>query len=266
LDLEFTNFVILVEILLKAFARGAQVVEVPFHYMPRDKGGSHARVIAFGKDYLRLFFRIWKKRNSVTFPDYDWRAYNSRIPLQRYWQRRRHDIVLNLLPSSESVCDVGCGSSRILADLPHAVGVDLRLDKLRFMRRTNTRLVQADALRLPFPDGAFSAIICSQVIEHIPHEDGKLLDELTRILVRDGTLIIGTPDYGRWQWRVTEWLYKKCAPGAYGDEHVTRYTHNTLTRALEQRGFHITATAYIGGGELILRAVRTSVHAADHRT
>jgi len=254
LDLEYTNFVILIEILLKSLGRGYRIAEVPFHYQPRDKGGSHARIVQFGKDYLRLFFQVWKKRNSIAFPDYDWRAYNSRIPLQRYWQRRRHDLVLGFLPSPNNVCDVGCGSSHILADLPCAVGVDIRRDKLMFMRRTNKRLVQADGLKLPFGDAAFSSVICSQVIEHIPEENGRLLDELARILAPNGMLILGTPDYGRWQWRLTEWLYKKLAPGAYGDEHVTRYTRETLEHALNQRGFSILRSAYIGGGELILQA------------
>ncbi|MCL4218425.1 MAG: glycosyltransferase, partial [Candidatus Hydrogenedentes bacterium] len=75
-DIRFTNFVILVEILLRAFARGLHIKEVPFHYQPRVHGGSHARIIRFGMDYLRLFYRIWRIRNSVEFPDYDWRAHD----------------------------------------------------------------------------------------------------------------------------------------------------------------------------------------------
>lgn len=64
LDLEFMNFVILIEIVLKAHAKGMTVLEIPFHYQPRDSGSSKARVYQFGKDYLRLFYRIWKLRNS----------------------------------------------------------------------------------------------------------------------------------------------------------------------------------------------------------
>ncbi len=254
LQLEFTNFVILVEILLKAFAKGMRIEEVPFHYKPRTSGSSKARILQFGMDYLRLFHRTWRIRNSVDFPDYDWRAYSSRIPLQRYWQRKRHEIVLRFTPPMVPTCDVGCGSSRILADLPHAIGVDVRHDKLAFMRRTNTRLVQASGLTLPFPDAAFDVVICSQVIEHIPEENGRLLDELARILEPGGVLIIGTPDYSRWEWRAMEWLYAKAAPSAYADEHVTHYTFDSLAKALGQRGFALEEHAYIGRGELIIRA------------
>jgi len=248
--------VILIEILLMAYGKGLRIKEVPFHYQPRGSGSSKARIIKFGKDYLRLFYRVWRMRNSVDFPDYDWRAYDSRIWLQRYWQRTRHDIILRFTPPFVPTCDVGCGSSRVLADLPHAVGVDLRHDKLAFMRRTNRLLVQGDGLRLPFPDGAFECVICSEVIEHIPDENGRLIDELGRVLTPSGILILGTPDYGTWSWPILEWFYGKLAPGAYADEHVTHYSFRRLTEALQGRGYEILDHGYVGGSELIVKARR----------
>lgn len=256
MELTFRNFVILVEILLRAYGKGLRVKEVPFHYQPRGSGASKARIIKFGKDYLRLFYRVWRIRNSIHFPDYDWRAHDSRIPIQRYWQRQRHALVHGFTPKFVATCDVGCGSSHILADLPHAIGVDMRHDKLAFMRRTNDKLVQADGLVLPFADASFDCVVCSQVIEHIPSEDGRLLDELTRILRPGGTLVLGTPDYGRWEWIWTERLYKLAAPGAYADEHVTRYSRATLQGALEARGYTGIEHRYILRGELVMKAVK----------
>lgn len=259
MDLQFTNFVILIEILLQACARGLRVMEVPFHYQPRISGSSKARIIKFGRDYLRLFFRVWRMRNSIDFPDYDWRAYDSRIWLQRYWQRTRHDIIIRYTPPFVATCDVGCGSSRILADLPQAVGVDLRHDKLVFMRRTNERLVQANGLGLPFPDNSFECVICSEVIEHIPEENGRLIDELTRILKPGGILVLGTPDYDRIEWRVLEWLYGRIAPGAYAEEHVTHYTFRSLSESLAGRGYDLADHAYVGRAELIVKARKPQV-------
>ncbi|GMV93197.1 MAG: hypothetical protein AMXMBFR82_29750 [Candidatus Hydrogenedentota bacterium] len=253
-DIRFTNFVILVEILLRAFARGLHIKEVPFHYQPRVHGGSHARIIRFGMDYLHLFYRMWRIRNSVEFPDYDWRAHDSRIWFQRYWQRKRHDIILRFAARDGSICDVGCGSSRILADLPNAVGIDMRHDKLAFMRRTNRFLSQANGMVLPFRDDSFDCVISSEVIEHIPNEDGRLLDELTRILKPGGILILGTPDYGGWQWPLIERIYGMVAPGAYADEHVTFYTFESLKEALERRGYTILDHDYICKAELVFKA------------
>lgn len=249
-----TNFVILVEILLHAMQQGYRIREAPFHYQPRGEGRSHAQILRFGLDYLRLFHRMWRTRNSITFPDYDWRAHDSRIPLQRYWQRRRCRIILQFTPPDVPTADIGCGSSRILAALPHAIGVDMRFNKLRFMKSTNRRLLQSDGCHLPFRDDAFDCVISSQVIEHIPNEGGRLLDEITRILRPGGILVLGTPDYGHWQWRVMERLYEWAAPGAYADEHVTHYTYISLKEALVHRGYRILDHAYILQGELIFKA------------
>lgn len=256
LDLEFFNFAVLVEILLKALGKGYGIIEVPFTYHPRESGASHARVFAFGIEYLRLFYRMWAIRNSVEFSDYDWRAYDSRIWFQRYWQRRRHDIILRFVPNYVSTCDVGCGSSRILADLPHATGVDLRHDKLAFMRKTNKRLVRGDGMCLPFGDETFQCVLSSEIIEHIPDENGRHIDELCRILKPGGTLVLGTPDYGGWQWPLIEWVYAKIAPGAYAGEHVTHYTFDSLKVALESRGLEIQDHDYICRAELIFQAIK----------
>ncbi|HIA47511.1 MAG TPA: glycosyltransferase [Candidatus Hydrogenedentes bacterium] len=254
LDIQCDNFVIVIELLLKAYAQGFTIQEIPFHYQPRGEGSSKARIIAFGKDYIRLFRQIRNRRNSVMFPDYDWRAHNSWIPLQRYWQRKRHSIIMRFTPENVSTCDIGCGSSHILADLPHSIGVDLRHDKLAFMRNTNKHLVQGDGMGLPFLDEQFDCVISSEVIEHIPDENGIHIDELTRILKPGGILILGTPDYGRWEWVVTEWLYGIAKPDAYADEHVTFYTFKSLSEAITSRGFEIIDHDYIGRGELIFQA------------
>ncbi|MCP4642473.1 MAG: class I SAM-dependent methyltransferase [bacterium] len=133
----------------------------------------------------------------------------------------------------------------------------MRHDKLAFMRKTNRLLARADGMRLPFADDAFECVICSQVIEHIPEENGRLIDELTRILKPGGVLVIGTPDYDRWEWCVLEWIYGKVVPGAYADEHVTHYTYATLKEALESRGYSDLDHDYVGRGELIFRGKKS---------
>ena len=255
LEIEFTNFAVLIEILLKAFAKGAIIAETPFHYQPRIEGVSHARIVAFGMDYLRLIRRMWGIRNSVDFPDYDWRAHNGRIWFQRYWQRKRHNIVMRFAPKSGMVCDIGCGSSHILADLPHAVGVDLRADKLRFMRpRHQGALMQGDGMALPFADASLDGIISSEIIEHIAGEDGRHIDELLRALKPGGIMVLGTPDYGGWQWPLIEWIYGRVAPGAYAHEHVNRYTRASLHQALAERGCEVLDEDAICNAELIVKA------------
>ena len=96
-------------------------------------------------------------------------------------------------------------------------------------------------------------IVCSQVIEHL--KDGeRVFNEFKRVLKTNGTLILGTPDYGKKMWLIIEFLYGMLLPNAYADEHITKYTYSSLQTMLSQYGFVIIDKAYIMGSELIIKA------------
>ncbi|HPO16110.1 MAG TPA: glycosyltransferase [Candidatus Hydrogenedentes bacterium] len=253
LNLEFNSYAVLQEILVKAFCQGYQVKEIPFHYLPRRHGKTHARLIRFGIDYLKVLFKMWRLRNSIASADYDSRAFNGFIPLQRYWQRRRYHIILDYLGDALRVLDAGCGSTQILDGAPQIVGMDILIRKLRFMRRPGRKLVQASTFNLPFKDHAFQTVISSEVIEHVA-ESEALFDELARCVEPGGVLILGTPDYSRWQWPLIEWFYGHLKPSGYAEEHITHYTFDRLKQHLDRLGFVIEDNTYILGGELIIKA------------
>jgi SAM-dependent methyltransferase len=200
---------------------------------------------------------MWRLRNSVESADYDHRAYDSPIWLQRYWQRTRHRIVLEFVGDRRQVLDVGCGSSRIILDLPHAVGFDIQPHKLRWLRPRHPRLARGTCFALPFRSGSLAAVINSQVIEHVP-DDPAILNESLRVLKPGGLLILGTPDYGRRLWWVLEWIYGKVLPGAYAHEHITHFTHASLLEKLRQAGFEVLDCKYVGFCELIVQARKPS--------
>ncbi len=246
------DFDVLQEILVQTYAEGWRVREIPFRYEPRAYGSSNARVIAFGLVYLRTFYSLWKLRNSILSADYDDRAFDSPIPLQRYWQRSRYRIVKDFIPPGLRTLDVGCGSSRIIGALPPgSVAVDILLRKLRYARRFDRLLVQASGFSLPFPEGSFPCVVCSQVIEHLPRRS-PLLSELCRVLSPGGRLILGTPDYGGWQWPLIEAIYARVAPGAYADEHITHYTRQELVELFLAQKYTLEASQYILKAELVL--------------
>ena len=239
-------------VLVKVYAEGWRVIEVPFVYRADPGGASHARAQRFATDYLRTFWRLWKLRNSIECADYDARAHDSAIPLQRYWQRQRYRHITELIAGQGPVLDVGCGSSRIIGALPPgSVAVDVLLRKLRYARRFKRPRVHASGFELPFADASFPCVLCSQVIEHVPKES-PILSELVRVLAPGGRLVLGTPDYANWEWVVTEKLYGFFAPGAYADEHIAHYTRAELVARFEALGFCHEATRYILRGELIL--------------
>ena len=256
IEVRGTGFGTLVQILISIYAEGWRIEELPFHYRLRGKGKSHAKLLKFGIEYLRIFTHTWRIRNSILFPDYDERAYDSRIPLQRWWQRKRFRIVTRYIPPKQTLLDIGCGSSRIIASLRDAVALDTSLPKLRYIRKTNCKLVNATAGQLPFKSHTFGCVVCSQVIEHTA--EPTVFAEMRRVLEPRGCLVLGTPDYGKVTWRIIEFFYGLIHRGGYADEHITRYSRERLRGSLEENGFSIQAQKYIANSELIVRAVRTS--------
>lgn len=242
------------EILVKAFAQGWRIEEVPLFYR-QPRAWDSERVASMGADYVRTLGRLMALRNSVKSADYDHRAFDSWIPLQRYWQRARFQIIRGMAEGSVRILDIGCGSSRIVQSLPQAVGMDMQIRKLRWLRAPGRQLVQASLMELPFEDEAFDCVISSEVIEHIPRERIDLSD-MVRVLQPGGRLILGTPDYGRWIWRTLEGIYKKVFPQGYATEHINRYTRRSLRREIERLGLVVTDVQYVGGSEMIFNAYK----------
>jgi dolichol-phosphate mannosyltransferase len=247
LPLRATGFDSLQEILIRLVAEGYRVREIPFRY--RASTASRAWLARFALPHLWTFGAMWKLRNSIASADYDARGYDSVVPLQRYWQRRRYQVITKMAAGAARVLDVGCGSSRIIGS-GRLVGLDIVLAKLRYARRYGNPLVHGSIFTLPFENAAFDCVICSEVIEHIP-ADERVFSELERVLEPGGRLILGTPDYDRWRWRALEWLYGRLAPGGYADEHITHYSRANLAAYLVARGFTIDAVEYVGGSEMI---------------
>jgi 2-polyprenyl-3-methyl-5-hydroxy-6-metoxy-1,4-benzoquinol methylase len=93
--------------------------------------------------------------------------------------------------------DAGCGDGRYLAaldgELPERrAGTDLAERILETARRRVTADFRQGSLEaIPFADGEFDLVLCSQVIEHVPHPEVAVA-ELGRVLRPGGRLIIST--------------------------------------------------------------------------
>jgi SAM-dependent methyltransferase len=111
---------------------------------------------------LRAFLRLWVLRNSLDSADYDERALYNRIPLERWWQRRRHEIICAWARGAGKTLDIGCGSSVILQWINNVVGLDILYNKLRYMRRYDVPLVRASIFGLPVGRGTLDCIVCAR--------------------------------------------------------------------------------------------------------
>ena len=119
------------------------------------------------------------------------------------------DPALLDIDATDRVIDLGCGTGRHVLELSKApanvIGADLSSHDLRvgrylleIMRRrgevkSRVHWMQAAGERLPFIDGAFDRVICTETLEHVD-DDGALARELVRVLKPGGILAISVPD------------------------------------------------------------------------
>lgn len=255
IDLQARDFDVLIEVLIKMISKGYQVREIPFIYEPRVFGSSNARLFKFAVSYLRTLKGMWNLRNSGDAADYEERSYNSLIPLQAYWQRKRVAYVKQLVDRDLVTLDIGCGSSRTARALPKSIALDLNIAPLRYLKSNGVLAVQANMNSLPLRSESFKQIILSNVIQHINKADFNL-DEIKRVLTVGGRLILGTPDYSSKLWEFLDSIHSIILPRAPGSLIKSRYTAEEITKKLQDNGFEITQQLDIMGAEVIIAAVR----------
>lgn len=97
--------------------------------------------------------------------------------------------------------------------------------------------VNGDALRLPFPDNTFDRIICSEVFEHIPNDQGAMA-ELRRVLKPGGVLAATVPAWmpEKVCWALSAEYHAPLAAGG----HVRIYTEPLFRHRLTEAGLKPT--------------------------
>ncbi len=144
-----------------------------------------------------------------------------------------------LLPYARGrdVLEVGCGTGLILKEIAgearRASGVDLSQGMLARSRERGLRVVQGDAIALPFGSATFDVVCAYKVMPHIQDLEAALA-EMSRLLRPGGHLLLEF--YNRRSLRYLVKRLKPATPVAEGvtDEEVfTRYdTLGTFSDAL----------------------------------
>jgi SAM-dependent methyltransferase len=167
------------------------------------------------------------------------------IEAHNWWFVGTRRICLSLLDEAlpmdsaepPRIVDVGCGTGLLLEHLASrgsTLGIDVSPLALGFCRqRSETRLVQADAVRLPLPDGSADALTAIGVIEHLD-DDAAALAEWRRVLRPGGAVVLLTSSY-EWMWSGHD----------VSNHHVRRYTVDQLRDRLASAGLRATRMSYV---------------------
>ena len=157
--------------------------------------------------------------------------------------------------------DLGCGFGRHAYEAArrgaHVVALDAGTDEVDGVLgtfaamveageladgRSRVGVVQGDALHLPFADGSFDRVICSEVLEHIP-DDEDAMAELARVLRPGGTMAITIPRFGP---ELINWALSDEYHTVKGG-HVRIYRRGVVESRLRATGLTVRGHHYAHG-------------------
>lgn len=142
----------------------------------------------------------WVKDYYRDVETYDWVDVADNLRgLEAFFHRNRARVVRGLsakyaVPDGPML-DAGCGTGLNLRHLPKgSTGIDINPRNVELLR---TRLpshpvVEGDIEAMPFTDGSFGTVLCTEVLEHVP-DPAAAIREFHRVLRPGGVLIGSVP-------------------------------------------------------------------------
>src|SRR5437667_5705977 len=143
--------------------------------------------------------------------------------------------------------DVGCAGGELAALLAtrgwrvQGAEAEPALVEAARARGIEARAVDLDRAPLPWPDGAFDAVVAAEVIEHVVDTD-RLLAEIARVLHPGGALIVTTPNLASLENRLRLLLGRYpmwMDVGVEGTGHLRYYTPRMLRHQLGRHGLRV---------------------------
>lgn len=152
-------------------------------------------------------------------------------------RKLREEKIIKLIPRNSLVCDLGCGSGKLLyfiaCNIKDGVGVDKNIEQSKL---ANITFIKADLEnKLKLSSNKFDVVTCLAVLEHL-NKPENLIKESYKILKKNGKLIITTPS--RLSKPILEFLAKlNLINRQHIKEHKNYFSKEKLKIMLKKTGF-----------------------------
>jgi ubiquinone/menaquinone biosynthesis C-methylase UbiE len=166
--------------------------------------------------------------------------YRGRRALVTKWVRRHFESSRKAGGESSGrrlrILDIACAtgmSFRFLSQFGDIRGIDISRETIRLCKtRGIDRIVQCDAMKLPFREGSFDVVLALDALEHFD-DDAAAIREIRRV-ARPGALVLVTVPAFKFLWSPHDVAY----------HHFRRYTRGELGRKLRAGGLSLRRLSY----------------------
>ena len=100
----------------------------------------------------------------------------------------------------DAACGEGYGTAVLARAAAHVTGIDISPDAIArakgsYSQEGRVRFIEGSIAELPLEDYSIDVVVSFETIEHVPEDiQHKFLDEIARVLKKDGFLIMSTPN------------------------------------------------------------------------
>lgn len=175
--------------------------------------------------------------------------WESKKGLENFEDYERNLSLKKIFKGGEKVLDLASGEGTVSAFLKSlgcvVVALDISKEALKKAKKRGLEVVEGDVeKKLPFKNESFDGVFWGDNVEHL-FLPLKTLQEIKRILKKNGRIVISTPNMGYWRYRL-HYLFNGMIPQTewYGEnswewEHIRFFNKRVISDFLKAGGFKL---------------------------
>lgn len=165
--------------------------------------------------------------------------YNRKDGIQSAWHHCKFNYVKNFINKKRNILhlDFACGPgtfSRFIKGKYY--GVDISIQQINYAKKNysnkKNKYLNYKPPKLPFNNNFFDSVSCIELVEHLTKSQAnKVIKECYRVLKKDGTLYLTTPNYFS-LWPLLEYLMNRFLKVDYKHQHINKFFKKKLQRLI----------------------------------